>query len=373
MQRDNFWMQQAMNLAYQGWGQTRPNPLVGCVIVRDNQLLAEGCHTALGQVHAERDAIQKAKQLGIDLSGACLYVNLEPCSHYGRTPPCTDAIIEAGISDVVLAMTDPNPLVAGRGMATLQRAGIRVKTGVLETEARQLNEIFCKFITNQTPFILLKAAMSFDGKIATRTGDSKWITGEHSRSVVHQWRDRCASIMVGSQTILKDNPSLDTRLPDRAGRNPVRIVVDSEGKIPLDARVLRGGGDPGIVLATTSRISLERQTSFEALGVQILKLDGPDGRVDLPLLVRELGQLGLDSVMLEGGGTLNAAFLQAGLVDKLMLFMAPKLIGGRQALSFFEGQGAERLSQAISIDRMSVTPCGEDWLIEGYPDYGMEV
>lgn len=372
MQRDDFWMQQAISLARQGWGQTRPNPLVGCVIVRGDQILSEGFHAALGQPHAEREAILRAKQRGIDLGGSSLYVNLEPCSHHGRTPPCTEAIIEAGIGEVIVAMVDPNPLVAGRGIKLLRQAGIRVRTGILETEARQLNEIFCKFITSRKPFVLLKTAVSLDGKIATWTGDSKWISGEASRSVVHQWRDRLASIVTGRQTILRDNPALDTRRADRVGRNPVRIIVDSEGRIPLDARVLHAG-DPGVILATTTRIEREKQAAFEHLGVDILKLDGPDGRVDLPLLVHEIGLRGLDSMMLEGGGTLNASFLQAGLVDKLMLFMAPKLIGGKQAFTFFDGEGSENLSQAIAIDRMSVSPCGGDWLIEGYLTNAMGV
>ena len=370
MPQDRFWMEQALDLALKGWGRTRPNPLVGCVIIRDGKILAKGHHASLGEVHAERHAITQARQRGIDLQGASLYVNLEPCSHQGRTPPCTEIIIEAGIREVVLAMKDPNPLVAGRGIAALQAAGIRVRSGVMEAEARKLNEIFIKYITTRTPFVLLKSAISIDGKMATRTGDSKWISGPQARVVVHQWRDRFAGIMVGSQTILKDDPSLDTRLPEqigRIGRNPLRIIVDSQGRIPFEARALQGAGDPGVILATTSRIGRDRQAAYEALGVQVLPLDAPDGRVDLSALVCELGNRGIDSVMLEGGGTLNAAFLQAGLVDKLMLFMAPKLIGGMQAISCVAGQGAECLTQAIAIDRMSIRPCGDDWLIEGYP------
>ena len=369
MKQDSKWMQYALDLALKGWGQTNPNPLVGCVIVKNGRILAGNCHARLGQEHAERAAINQAWERGIDVRGARLYVNLEPCSHYGRTPPCTDIIIEAGISEVVVAMTDPNPLVAGKGIDVLRQAGITVRTGVMEAEARQLNEIFIKYILTRKPFVLLKAAISLDGKIATRTGDSRWVSGEQSRSVVHHWRDRVAGIMVGSQTVLKDNPSLNTRISGQTGNNPVRIIVDSLGQVPLESKAFHGGVDTGVILATTSRINRDRKAAYEALGVQVMQLDGHDGRVDLPALVDELGQNGLDSVMLEGGGTLNAAFLQARLVDKLMLFMAPKLIGGSQAVSCFDGLGIGRMAQAIQVDRMSMTTCGNDWLIEGYPCY----
>ncbi len=251
MKTDEKFMAMALTLAERGWGRTNPNPLVGAVIVKDGQVIAEGCHALLGEEHAERAALRCAKEAGVSVQGASLYVNLEPCSHVGRTPPCTAAIIEQGIREVVVAMVDPNPLVSGKGIRQLQEAGIQVRVGVLEKEAVRLNEIFIKYITAHVPFVIMKAAMTLDGKIATEKGDSHWISGEFSRQKVHHLRNRVAAIMVGIKTVLADNPSLTTRLATGNGRDPLRIVVDSQGQIPLDSKVVQVQSSAGLILATT--------------------------------------------------------------------------------------------------------------------------
>ena len=365
--QDVKWMRRALKLAEKGWGRTRPNPLVGCVIVRDGEILTEGYHAALGRAHAERAAIEQAQSQGIDLTGATLYVNLEPCSHFGRTPPCADLIIENRLTRVVIAMEDPNPLVAGRGIKALRTAGIEVTTGVLESEARRLNEIFIKHITTGKPYVILKAAISVDGKIATHTGESQWISGADSRKMVHRWRSRTAAILVGINTILQDDPSLTTRLHGKRDLDPARIIVDSKGKLTTHFRVFNPGSKAQVIVATTSAIKPDHAEQLKQAGANILVLDGPHGQVDLKALIDQLGESGIDSILLEGGGRLNEAFLRAGLVDKIMLFMAPKIIGGSASIACFHGEGTEHLTDAIPITDMTVTPVGEDFLIEGYP------
>ncbi len=365
--QDVKWMRRAMKLAEKGWGRTRPNPLVGCVIVRDGLVLSEGYHAALGQAHAERAAIEYAQGRGIDLAGATLYVNLEPCSHFGRTPPCASLIIENRLARVVIAMQDPNPLVAGRGIQTLRTAGIEVTTGMLEREARQLNEIFIKHITTGKPFVILKAAISIDGKIATHTGESKWISGAQSRKLVHRWRSRTAAILVGINTILQDDPSLTTRLPGKRDMDPARIIVDSQGRLTPQHRVFHADSKAPVIVATTSAIDPGLAEQLQQAGATLLFLDGPEGQVDLEALISQLGESGMDSILLEGGGRLNEAFLRAGLVDKIMLFMAPKIIGGSDSIACFHGEGTGRLADAIPVSDLTIIPVGDDFLIEGYP------
>lgn len=365
--QDVKWMRRALKLAEKGWGWTRPNPLVGCVIVRDGEVLAEGYHAALGRAHAERAAIEQAQSQGIDLTDATLYVNLEPCSHFGRTPPCADLIIEHGIARVVVAMIDPNPIVSGRGIQSLRTAGIEVTTGVLESEARRLNEIFIKHITTGKPFVILKAAISVDGKIATHTGESQWISGAQSRKMVHRWRSRAAAILVGINTVLQDDPSLTTRLHGKKDMDPTRIIVDSKGRLTSHHHVFNPDSKASVIVATTSAIKPDHAEQLKQAGANILILDGSHGQVDLPALIDQLGESGIDSILLEGGGRLNEAFLRAGLVDKIMLFMAPKIIGGSASIACFHGEGIEHLTDAITITDMTVTPIGNDFLIEGYP------
>ncbi|MCX7842918.1 MAG: bifunctional diaminohydroxyphosphoribosylaminopyrimidine deaminase/5-amino-6-(5-phosphoribosylamino)uracil reductase RibD [Clostridia bacterium] len=359
-------MRRAIELAKLGWGRTNPNPLVGAVIAKGEQTLSEGYHEALGRPHAEVAAISKA---GCSLEGSTMYVNLEPCCHYGRTPPCTKAIIEAGIKQVVIAMRDPNPKVSGRGVQILKDAGIMVVEGVLEYEAKMLNEIFVKYIKTQKPFVIMKAAMTLDGKIATFCGDSKWVSGEGSRKHVHETRDRVAAVMIGINTVLADNPLLTTRLDGKNGKDCTKIIVDSCGRIPLDCNIFSGRSLAGIILATTSRISAEKESMLIQRGVRIIKLEDSKGRVDLVGLMDELGRLGLDSVLLEGGGELNASALETAIVDKIMFFIAPKIIGGKNAKTPVEGEGIKNMDDALRLKEISVKMLGNDMLYEAYVDY----
>lgn len=361
------YMMKAMELAKGGSGRTNPNPLVGAVVVKDGEIVAEGFHEVLGCAHAEAAAIYNAKG---DIRGGTMYVNLEPCSHFGRTPPCANAIVQAGIKEVVVAMEDPNPKVSGRGIGILRDAGINVITGVLEKEAKKLNEIFIKYITKKQPFVIMKTAMTLDGKIAAATGDSKWITGEKSRQHVHLVRNRAASIMVGINTVLKDNPSLTTRLEGKTGADSVRIIVDSTGKLPMESMVLNIDSDKGVILATTSKIPKEKEESLIKKGVTIIKADklenGTVTGVDLAKLMGELYKLEIDSILLEGGGTLNSSALQYGIVDKVMSFISPKIIGGANAPTPVEGMGGLYMKDAVLLEEVSFERFDDDILIEGY-------
>ncbi|MDP4094611.1 MAG: bifunctional diaminohydroxyphosphoribosylaminopyrimidine deaminase/5-amino-6-(5-phosphoribosylamino)uracil reductase RibD [Bacillota bacterium] len=362
MDNHEKYMKRVLELAKGGWGRTNPNPLVGAVLVKDGEIISEGFHEALGCAHAEINAFKNA---GRDAAGSTLYVNLEPCSHYGRTPPCTKAIIEAGIGQVVIAMEDPNPKVSGRGIKMLMNAGINVVTGVLEEEAKKLNEIFIKYITQKVPFVIMKTAMTLDGKIAAASGDSKWITGESSREYVHIMRDRVSAIMVGINTVIKDNPMLTARLPNKKSTDPVRIIVDSKGRIPPDSNVLNVLSNAGAILATTTAITKEKEKKLSDKGVRLIKTERKDGQVDLSLLMRELYKLEIDSVMVEGGGSLNYSCLQAGIVDKVMMFIAPKIIGGRSAVTPVEGEGIKLMKDAVRLKDVEVKRFDDDILIEG--------
>ncbi len=363
-----FYMRRALKLAEGGCGYTNPNPLVGAVIVKNNIIIAEGFHKQCGGDHAEADALRRAN---FDVHGATLYVNLEPCSHFGRTPPCAEAIIKKGIREVVIAMADPNPKVAGRGIRMLRQAGINVVTGVLEAQAKKLNEIFIKYITENTPYVIMKAAMTLDGKIASFSGDSKWISCEASRQSVHWLRQRAAAIMAGSKTICTDDPALTVRLASGQGRDPVRIIIDSRGIVPAGCRAIAGGSSAKVILATTERIDPKKEDSFLKKGVKIIKTQTPDGHVDLRALMEALHTLEIDSVLLEGGGGLCAAALEAGIVDKIMLFIAPKIIGGKDAPTPVEGEGIALMRDAISVSGMQFCASGEDILIEAYLKGGL--
>ena len=362
---DQFYMKKALELAKKGWGKTNPNPLVGAVIVNNNRQVGLGYHAALGSHHAEVVALREAGELA---KGGVLYVNLEPCAHYGLTPPCTEAIIKSGLKKVVVAMEDPNPKVKGKGIKILREAGIEVKIGILEEEAQRLNEIFISYITKKRPFVLLKAAVSLDGKIATSHGDSKWISGSAARQEVHVLRNRFAAIMVGINTVLIDDPSLTTRLEEGQGRNPIKIIVDSKGRLPLTARLVNGVSTGQTILATTSRIPAQRAQAYKEKGICLLEGEGPDGRVDLKQLLETVHGMGIDSILLEGGGSLNYAALKAGLVDKVMLFVAPLIIGGEGAKTCVEGQGFKYLTEAIRLKGLISRPVGEDLLLEAYLD-----
>ncbi len=364
MDADDRFMWMALDLARQGRGRTSPNPMVGAVVVQNSEVVGSGYHQAAGTPHAEIIALEKA---GPAARGATLYINIEPCNHLGRTGPCTEAIIKAGIARVVAAMQDPNPLVSGGGFARLSEAGIKVKTGVLEEKAQRLNEIFVKYITTGLPFVGVKVAMSLDGKIGTATGESHWITGEKSRQFVHRLRDQSDVILVGIETVLKDDPRLTARLLDGGGRDPVRVVVDSAARLPLDARVIHGGSPARLILAVTGRAPREKIQALEARGVEIVTLPDREGWVDLTALLRELAGRELASVLVEGGGTLNYSFLEQGLIDKLFVFTAPLIIGGRQSPTAFAGDGIATLAEAWAVEDIEMKQFDRDLLLIGYP------
>ena len=360
---DVKYMRRALALAAWARGRTGPNPLVGAVIVQGGEVVGEGYHQAAGGAHAEVHAINHA---GAAARGGTLYVTLEPCAHYGRTPPCTEAIIRSGIAQVFAAHVDPNPRVGGKGIQELEEAGVRVHVGLCETEALRLNEIFIKYIRTNQPFVILKSAMSLDGKIATVTGESQWISSEASRLRGHEIRDAVDAILVGVNTVINDDPSLTTRLPGRDGKDPARIIVDSECRTPPRARVLNPDSNGYAIVATTRRASEERIARLEAMGAKVLVVEEEENRVCLSSLVQVLGCQGITSVLIEGGAEVNASALKAGIVDKVMFFIAPKIIGGTDAPSPIGGEGIQRLAEAHELRDVAIKSIDGDILIEGY-------
>lgn len=358
---DEMYMKRVIELAHLGEGNVNPNPLVGAVIVKDGNIIGEGYHKRFGESHAEIEAFKNCKE---DPSCGTLYVNLEPCSHYGKTPPCVESIIKKGIKKVIIGMKDPNPMVSGRGIEMLRKSDIEVKVGILEDECKKLNEIFIKYITYKKPFCILKWASTLDGKICSSIGDSKWITGEDSREYVHLVRNKVSSIMVGVNTILRDNPSLTTRLKNRKGVNPTRIIVDSKGRTPLNARIFKEEGDTFI--ATTSKIQEKKIKDLEKIGAKIIITPEKDGKVDLQYLVNYLAEINIDSILLEGGGTLNYSALKEGIVDKVLMFLAPKILGGENSKTPVEGEGIKYVKDCIKIKDLSIKNFKEDILIEGF-------
>ncbi|MBW8056416.1 MAG: bifunctional diaminohydroxyphosphoribosylaminopyrimidine deaminase/5-amino-6-(5-phosphoribosylamino)uracil reductase RibD [candidate division NC10 bacterium] len=355
-------MERALSLAARGRGRTSPNPMVGAVLIREGAIIGEGYHAYAGSDHAEVVALRAA---GGAARGAVCYVTLEPCAHYGKTPPCTEALIEAGIAKVVVAAYDPNPVVAGRGVRRLREVGVSLEVGLLQEEAVRLNEAYFKHIRTREPFVLLKAALSLDGKLATRTGDSQWIAGELARHCVHEMRNTVDAVAVGIGTVLRDDPMLTTRLGGEEDRDPLRVVVDSRGRLPLTARLLRSGSHPPLV-AASPRISPARIRQLRERGVEVLVLPSGEGGVSLPDLIRELGRRDITSVMIEGGGKLATFALQAGIVDKLILMVAPILIGGKKAPTLLQGNGIEKLSEALHVKQLTVERLGDDLLLQGY-------
>ncbi|MDT8715935.1 bifunctional diaminohydroxyphosphoribosylaminopyrimidine deaminase/5-amino-6-(5-phosphoribosylamino)uracil reductase RibD [Clostridium sp. 19966] len=356
-------MKRALELAEKGMGYTNPNPLVGAVIVKEGRVIGEGYHKLYGDNHAEVNAFLNAAE---NVEGATMYVTLEPCSHYGKTPPCADKIVEKKIKKVVIGLKDPNPLVSGKGIKILKDAGIEVVTGVLEEEGRKLNEIFLKYITTKLPFCIMKTAMTLDGKIAAYTGDSRWVTGEASRKYVHKLRHRAAGIMVGIGTILADDPMLTTRLEDIKGSDPIRIIVDSRAGISLEAKVLDANSSARTIIATTEKASIDKIRALENKGADIIITPLKNERVDLSFLMKELGKRKIDSVLLEGGSELNYAALEEGIVDKINAFIAPKIIGGGRAKTPVGGEGKACMKEAILLDRINVHSFGDDIMIEAY-------
>lgn len=355
-------MRLALRLARKGAGWVNPNPMVGAVIVKDNEIIGQGYHEYFGGPHAEVNAVKSCKK---SPRGATLYVNLEPCIHHGKTPPCADLILGEGIKRVVVAMVDPNPMMNGKGISYLKARKTEVTVGVLEPEAQKLNEIFTKFILTRKPFCLFKGAMSLDGKIATFTGDSRWISSEASRKEVHQLRHDFAAIMVGIGTVLKDNPTLDARRNRKISKDPLKVVVDSMARISLDANVLKNNPQL-LVMAVTQQADPQKITDLRRMGVQVVVCPEKENQVDLEYLMLALGSMDVDSVLLEGGGTLAFSAVRDHLVDKILFFIAPKFLGGKKSPTILEGDGVKRVSEAIPVQSLEIKKRKEEFVAEGY-------
>ncbi|KUK12985.1 MAG: Riboflavin biosynthesis protein RibD [Moorella sp. 60_41] len=353
-------MRRALELARKGLGRTSPNPAVGAVVVRDGEIVGEGYHERAGTPHAEAHALREARDRA---RGSTLYVTLEPCCHHGKTPPCTEAIIGAGIKKVVAAMVDPNPKVAGRGLRRLQEAGVEVEVGLLEKEARRLNEAFIKYITTGLPWVTLKMALTLDGKIATRTGAARWITCEESRRRVHELRNTYDAVLVGIGTVLADDPQLTARLP--GGRDPVRVILDSRLRLPLDARLVNVKSGAPTVVATTEEAPRERREELVRAGIEVMTLPAEEGRVSWPALLEGLARRRIISVLIEGGAEVNGSALAHGVVDRVIAFIAPKLFGGREAPGAVGGLGVARPEEAWKLEEVEVEPSGEDIMVTG--------
>lgn len=360
---DEKYMRLALELAEKGRGLTSPNPYVGAVVVKGGRIVGKGYHKKAGGPHAE---IYALRQAGSRAKGATLYVSLEPCRHYGRTPPCADTIISSKVKRVVAAMKDPNPLNNGRGFSDLRKKGIEIKVGILEDEARKLNEAFVKYITTKIPFVTVKAAQSLDGKIATRSGDSKWITCECSRRVTHHLRGKVDAILVGVETILKDNPLLSVRVKNKNLKQPAKIILDSRLRMPSTARIFSKDSPGKVIIATTKLASENKLKVLEKKGAEILISESEGGRVDLKSLLKTLAQRGITHLLIEGGGEVIASAFEASVVDKVLFFIAPKIIGGRQAPTSVEGLGINRISQAIRLRDIRLETICDDFLVEGY-------
>ena len=356
-------MQMALDLAVKGEGFTAPNPMVGAVLVKDGRVVGGGYHQKAGGPHAEINAIDAA---GSQAKGATLYVTLEPCNHTGRTPPCTRKIIEAGIKRVVLAMKDPNPTVAGGGAEFLKQEGVQVTTGVCREQAQKLNEAFVKYVQSGRPFVIAKCAATLDGRIATRTGDSKWVTGEEARRFVHRLRHAVDAIMVGVNTVRTDNPSLTTRLPGGRGKDPVRIILDTHLSIPPDAGLLRQASDSDTILVAGRAAGPDRKTAFENQGIRVLESELKDGLIDLHALMQQLGAMEITSLLIEGGSRVLSSAFGAGIVDKIFFFYAPKILGGDDGVPICSGRGAALMRESIAVGNIEVHRFGDDVMIEGY-------
>jgi len=355
---DEQYMKMAIDLAKKGCGWVNPNPMVGAVIVKDNEIIGSGFHQKYGELHAERNAIAGCE---VPITGATMFVTLEPCCHYGKTPPCTEIIIESGISKVVIGSRDPNDLVAGKGIDILKNHGIEVVTGVLSEECSDLNEVFFHYIQNKTPYVVLKYAMTLDGKIATFTGKSKWITGETAREFVHQTRHEYSAIMVGVNTVIADDPLLTCRLPHT--KNPKRIICDTHLRIPLSSKIVQTSKEVPTIIATSSE-DQEKIEKLTKLGCIILQVQKENGHTDLKQLMRQLGEQNIDSILLEGGSTLNFSALENGIVNKVQAYIAPKIFGGETAKTPVGGIGVDEVSKAFRLKKRNITVLGDDILLE---------
>jgi diaminohydroxyphosphoribosylaminopyrimidine deaminase/5-amino-6-(5-phosphoribosylamino)uracil reductase len=361
-QKDHIkYMKRALELAKLGSGQVHPNPMVGAVIVKNGKIIGEGYHEFFGGPHAEINAISHATE---DVKGSTIYVTLEPCSHYGKTPPCADRIIKEGFKKVIVGMSDPNPLVNGKGIEKLKQAGILVMDNILKENAKLLNETYLKNILKKEPFCLMKTAMTLDGKISTFTGDSKWISSKKSRMFVHELRHHYTGIMVGVNTVIKDNPKLNDRSGYKKKSNPIRIVVDSNGRTPMDAKLL--SDETPTIIAVTQNAPSSFVKAVKKKGKEIIVCPEKENKVDLKHLMRILNGKGIDSILLEGGSTLNFTAIKEGIVDKVISFISPKIVGGKDALTPVGGYGIESIKNAITLNIESVTKIDDDILVEAY-------
>ena len=355
---DLEYMKMAIELAFKGGNKVSPNPLVGAVIVKDREIIGYGYHEKYGMPHAEINALNSCTK---SPEGATMYVTLEPCCHRGKTPPCTESIVKSGIKKVVVGSKDPNPLVAGKGIDILKENGVDVKCFVMEKECMELNKVFFHYIETGRPYVIMKYAMTLDGKIATFSGKSKWITGSAARNHVHKSRSMYSGIMVGSKTVISDDPELSSRIP--GGRNPKRIICDTNLSIPLNARVLKNADRIDTYIATAS-LDKAKIDMFRALGCKVIHIPQVGEHINLELLMKELAKEGIDSVLLEGGGELNAGAIKAGIVSKIQVYIAPKIFGGRDAKTPIEGEGIEDPQNALTFKRKEITMLDEDILIE---------
>ncbi len=365
------YMRRALELARHGEGHVSPNPMVGCVVVKDGRIISEGYHERVGEYHAERNALLRCKE---DPAGADLYVTLEPCCHYGRTPPCTEIILKKGIRRVFVAALDVNPLVAGKGVQILRDAGVEVVTGILEEEAIRLNEVFYHFFETHRPYVAMKYAMTLDGKIACHTGDSQWITGPASRAYVHGLRKKYSSILVGIGTVLADDPMLNCRTEE--GVNPIRVIVDSSLRTPNDGALAKSAKEISTWVFTTEE-TLEREEGRAQ--AEVLRDTGMEvipcgkGKVDMAKLLEILAERKVDSVLVEGGGTVNASLLEAGLVDRVYAFLGPKLVGGADSKSPVEGKGVAKMADAAELEEIEVERFDDDIMITGRVKKGDDI
>lgn len=355
---DNLYMQRAIDLAKNGIGFVNPNPLVGAVIVKDNTIIGEGYHAKYGDLHAERNAFKNCSQ---DCSGATMYVTLEPCCHHGKQPPCVEAIVEHGISKVVIGSRDPNPLVSGKGVEYLRNHGIEVITDFMRSECDKLNDIFFHYITTGRPYVILKSAMTLDGKIASYSGKSKWISCEQSREHTHQTRKRVSAVMVGIGTVLADNPMLNCRVENPS--NPIRIVCDSNLRIPLDCNLVTTAKDIPTYVATISN-DVEKISKLESFGVKVIRTSSKNNKVDLSQLMEILGDLKIDSVLIEGGAELNFSALESDIVDCVQIYLSPMILGGATAKTFVGGIGFENPDLAKKFNLIKNEIIGSDLFLE---------
>lgn len=356
-------MLQTINLAKRGTGHTSPNPLVGALIVKNGKIIAKGYHKQAGGDHAEIAALKKAGRKAKD---AIMYINLEPCCHHGKTPPCTKAIIKSGIKEIHIAMLDPNPLICGQGKKELTKAGIKVIVGELQNQAKKLNETFCKYITTNQPFITAKWAMSLDGKIATHTGDSKWISNEKSRKLVHKLRQQYDAVMVGVNTIIKDDPKLTVRTKIKKPAHPTRIVLDSTGRTPLSAKIFEQPGQ--VILVTTKKIFKKKERLYNKLGAKVIRIKSKNGQIDLTTLTIQLGKQAITSILIEGGNHVITSAVEQNLIDKAYIFIGNKIIGGQQAKTPVAGQGIAKISLAHNWKIEKIKRLDDDILLVAYPN-----